>query len=236
MRDGRNSQTTRGLGVRLTDLTDLELAKTLEEAVKRLAKSGWTLPMYMTMELMVEIAQCTDDEIDEHFAEFYDNAQVFRRLKRDLLTSERLADWRQLLEQCFENYEGGKHLICIPALLSILEGGLVLADGATFVNADQRIEYFKQKISTYDPESLRRLMWKSMNTFFSLLYRKRDFAKERPPNLNRHWILHGRDLPSEWRRADALRLFNGLLTLNSLPLIQPAPRNARRRQPSASHS
>lgn len=35
--------------------------------------------------------------------------------------------------------------------------------------------------------------------------------------INRNWILHGRDNPSQWREVDALRLFN---ILNSIQFLQ----------------
>ncbi len=80
----------------------------------------------------------------------------------------------------------------------------------------ERVAYLRGKIEAADPESLDRATWNSMNIFFALLYEKSDFRTAPPPKLNRHWSLHGRDLPSSWRRADALRLLHALATLCTL--------------------
>jgi hypothetical protein len=86
-----------------------------------------------------------------------------------------------------------------------------------FVRADDRIRYFKSKMDACGADSLNHDMWNSMNTFVSTLYQDSDFnADSLPSKLNRHWILHGKDLPYSWRRADALRLFHALSTLCSL--------------------
>jgi len=46
--------------------------------------------------------------------------------------------------------------------------------------------------------------WSALATFIGKLYEPSDFSKGRPPLLNRHWILHGRD-STQWTVADAHR-------------------------------
>jgi hypothetical protein len=49
-----------------------------------------------------------------------------------------------------------------------------------------------------------------------------EFDKEdarRPFLVNRNWVLHGRDNPSLWKRVDALRLFNAIITLTVLSFL-----------------
>ena len=54
-----------------------------------------------------------------------------------------------------------------------------------------------------------------MALFVEKLFQQAPFEDVRPAFMNRHWILHGRDSAS-WSRADALRLFNALQTVDSL--------------------
>lgn len=195
-----------------------DLMSETKAGAERLAKAGWTLPVHMTAGEMLELLEETDnDKIDEDFMAFYHDGEALPLLKRALLGAARLRDWQPLLEQCFGNYEKGDYLICIPALLTVLEGGLALPEGASFVGVNERIAYFRDKIAASTPDSLHQVMWESINTFTAALYEKSDFgAGTRPSRLNRHWILHGRDLPSSWRQADALRLFHALSTLCTL--------------------
>jgi hypothetical protein len=127
-----------------------------------------------------------------------------------------LKTWRTLLAQCFENYEAGKHQICIPALLSILEGVLALPEKEYFIKPQERIDFFKNKVAS-SSGSTAELLWKTLDTFFAMLYAKSDFnTGSRPTSINRHWILHGRDEPDAWRPADALRLMHALSTVSAL--------------------
>jgi len=194
----------------------LEFKSDCTNGAERLARSGWTLPISMTIPDMIELLRVPDDEIDDAFIAAYEEEDGFSWLKREINAAARLKGWQPLLEQCLDNYEKGNHAICVPALLSVLEGAIAKPDGLLFVKSEERLAYFKAKIEAADAESLDRATWNSMNIFFGLLYEKSDFRTAPPPKLNRHWILHGRDLPSSWRRADALRLFHALTTLCTL--------------------
>jgi hypothetical protein len=194
-----------------------EVMRECEDGAERLAKSGWTLPVQMSPRQMVELLKRkTEDELDQDFIAFYHEDGELHRLKPTLLQSARLKTWNSLLEQCFENYEAGKYLICIPALLSVLEGAIASSEGAQFVRAQQRIDFFRNKVEVSSAGSLKELMWKTLDVFIARLYEPSDFRGSRPLRLNRHWILHGRDLPSDWTTADALRLFHALATVSTL--------------------
>jgi DNA-binding phage protein len=194
-----------------------EFLRACEKGAERLARSGWTLPISMTVEDLRDLINITgDDAIDGAFIAAYHEEGWLASLKDTLLNSARLKDWQLLVTQCLENYEKGNHVICIPALLSVLEGVVARPEGISFMRVEERIAYFRDKIDTAKPESLDRATWTSMNIFFELLYQKGDFAVAPPLKLNRNWILHGRDLPSSWRQQDALRLFHALATLCTL--------------------
>lgn len=194
-----------------TDLTPL-----YKDGAARLAKFGWTVPMQMGLRQMLEILKETDaDAIDKYFLNFYHQRYGDPPLRdlQGISRSALLSGWRALLEQCFDNYARGQHLICIPALLTVLEGAIAVPEGAMFVNSPQRKALFDEKIE--EGGDLGGTVWDSMRIFFDNLYQNSDFAGARPSSLNRHWILHGRDEP-DWRQADALRLFHTLFTLSSI--------------------
>lgn len=194
-----------------TDLTPL-----YKDGAARLATFGWTVPMQMSLRQMLEILKETDaDAIDKYFLTFYHQGYGDPPLRnlQGISRSPLLSRWGALLEQCFENYGRGQHLICIPALLTVLEGAIAVPEGAMFVNSPQRRALFAAKVE--EGGDLEGTVWDSLRIFFDNLYQNSDFAGARPSNLNRHWILHGRDEP-DWRRADALRLFHTLFTLSSI--------------------
>jgi hypothetical protein len=205
-------------GVRELFIHAAEVMHECGDGAERLAKSGWTLPVHMSPGQMVRVLRKkTENEIDEEFIAFYHEDGQFQRLKSALLGSPRLQAWDPLLGQCFENYEAAKHVICIPALLSMLEGAIALSDSAAFVRVQERVAFFKNKIQLSSTGSVKELMWKTLDAFISRLYGCSDFKTGAPPSRpNRHWILHGRDLPTQWSSADALRLFHALSTLCSV--------------------
>lgn len=41
----------------------------------------------------------------------------------------------------------------------------------------------------------------------------------RLPMINRDWVLHGRDYPSNWKQVDALRLLSALHTIIELDFL-----------------
>jgi hypothetical protein len=118
-----------------------------------------------------------------------------------------------LLEQCLESYERGNYLICVPALIAVLEGAIAFPEGVAFIHGWGRRAFFDCKIADCDSDLLSRALWESMDIFVSHLFEHAPFGGARPPRLNRHWILHGRDVP-DWGQAEALRLFQALQTLS----------------------
>lgn len=188
----------------------VDLSGMFREGAARLASFGWTVPMDMGLREIMEILEATDaDAIDDYFLAFYDGDGSLRGIENSAL----LRRWRPLLEQCFENYERAQHLICIPALLTVLEGAIAVPEGSMFIGSSKRKELFDAKVK--QGGDIVRTVWESLRIFFDSLYQNSHFSGARPTHLNRHWILHGRDEP-DWRRADALRLFHTLFTLSSI--------------------
>lgn len=182
------------------------------EGADRLGRCGWTLPVHMSPGEMLHVLQeKNEDTIDDYFIAFYHEHNEIPFLKQGLSKSHHLQPWRPLLEQCFENYERDNYIICIPALLTILEGAANLP-----IKSSERAKFLKDRIAYAPADSLNQVMWMTINGLVERLYKTSDFAGAPPAILNRHWVLHGRDLPKDWRKADALRLFHALSTLCSI--------------------
>ena len=54
--------------------------------------------------------------------------------------------------------------------------------------------------------------------FLKCVFKAGNFDRnpERLEIINRDWVLHGRDYPSNWKQVDALRLLNALHTIIEL--------------------
>lgn len=183
-----------------------------------LGEYGWTLPMSMSPFQLHEILELNDPAlIEAEFVKYYsqDNGSTYARLSRKLLSSPDLALWRDLLDQCCRAYERGEYLIAVPSLLTVLEGAIAVPENAKFVGGEDRKRYFEEKIAAAPSDSVTQYMWRSVGTFVKMLFQKKTFGTPPPAQLNRHWILHGRDTP-DWGRADCLRLFQAIETIISL--------------------
>jgi hypothetical protein len=94
------------------------------EACEQLAQFGWTLPMQLTPADVIDLAREPIDKVDAFFVDRYTAGDfaALRRARRELLSRPGLSTWWQLLDECFEVFESGKHLITVPALISTIEG------------------------------------------------------------------------------------------------------------------
>ncbi len=190
-----------------------------EKASKALAEYGWTLPMQLTPGEVVGLAGQPIEEIDAFFVDLYtdEDCAALRRAGRELLTRKGLLAWRGLLEECLEVFEEGRYLVTIPALISTIEG-VVATAGNSLHNRNVSKSFLTGVCANKAnacPRSIHGIMWRSLEIFVEKLFQNAPFDRNRPPIINRHWILHGRDL-ANWTKADSLRLFCALETIDSL--------------------
>jgi hypothetical protein len=187
-----------------------------EASGKRLAELGWAVPMNFTMSQEIALADPanSDEDIERCIVDFYlcDQHKQLRRLYDDLIATEVLSQWHPLLRQCFKAFELNLHLVTIPSLISVLEGAIAQKCNTLRTKNVHVIGPTKAKAcqeNQRSPYNIDYFIWSSLAAFIEKLYDRSDFSKERPPSLNRHWILHGRD-STQWTVADAIRLFNAL--------------------------
>lgn len=188
----------------------------LAESAEKLGHMGWTIPMWATPREIHDLLESVEDEqeLDDYFLEYYD----IETLKSDLLGSQLLTQWKPLLEECLEAYVSGLYKICIPSLVTVIEGAAARLGGQFERTADvERIA--REMVREYEKGSLSRAIWISIHSFLTELFQYVSFSSE-APRLNRHWILHGRS-PAEWTKADALRLFHCLHVLAEMSVKAP---------------
>jgi hypothetical protein len=192
-----------------------------KKAVIRMAECGWTAPDWMGLEDLSNLAEATDEEIEEFFVEGYlggeNNGGMLNLTATALLSSPELARWNGLLEEVFECMQIGKRRVCVISLLTVLEGFL-----AQFLVGQQIMPAHKTKVADYlkrtqrhEDSTYEAIWWISAVNFLNLLFKDSDFQSDCPSFINRHWILHGRS-ETEWATADALKLINALSTLHWL--------------------
>jgi hypothetical protein len=195
--------------------------ESVRDASERLAALGWTLPMQLSPMDIIELAGAPIEEAEAVLVAFYteDEFKALRRVRQEILARPALSDWKTLLDECFEVFEAGKHLVTVPALISTIEG--VVARAANSSRKQSVSSKFLASIcadkakASASPSSIEALMWRSLQIFIEKLFQHAPFDKSRPPVINRHWILHGRD-SSDWTIVDSLRLFCALETVDSL--------------------
>jgi hypothetical protein len=189
-----------------------DLEQEFIDASKTVAGYGWTIPASMSPREFFYIATLGNREsVDNCFLDFYERSNCCR-VPGPATGSTSFVNWHNLLTECYASYQSGRYVICIPALITILEGAITFQESTSFRRGSEREAFFNGKIAACGDDMLARAFWESVYVFTSSLFQYASFEGTRPPAINRHWILHGRDV-SDWRQADALRLFQALETL-----------------------
>jgi len=191
--------------------------RALEGEVKSLAAQGWTIPMWATPSEVVEILRHTQEgKIDDFFVRYYstDDARHLQRLRTELSSAKRYTRWIPLLEQSFDGYNQGMYLVVVPSLLTVLDGAVAQAGGPEAWRSTNVKNVAAKTLQSASSNSITRVIWASIVAFISNVFQYHDFADDRLAQINRHWILHGRDVP-DWGQADCLRLFQAIHTIRS---------------------
>jgi hypothetical protein len=199
------------------DSSGLHLGESVRQDFHTMATRGWTIQMSLTPGIWAGLANQTPEETDQFFVTFYteDNFAALHEVRQELTGRTSLAQWKALLEECFESLEAGRHLITVPALLLIIEGVVASAGQALTEQRVRLVRICAENAKKSTPSFMKAEMWNSMELFLEKLFQPAPFDDAKPAFINRHWILHGRDSTS-WTVADALRLFNALQTVDSL--------------------
>ncbi|MDC2866500.1 hypothetical protein [Bacillus sp. BP-3] len=214
--------------VPLRDIDLKEVERSWKKSAEKLGKKGWTIPMNMTPGEVIGLSQIEDqDELDSVLYDFYSNEKEYQHIKRIVLEHELVNDWKELLEQCFENYETGNYLITIPNLFIIIENIahiLISPRYQKYINPNKRTSLrakYKKVQQEIKTDRTYIIFYVSVAEFLNKIFVFGDFDNNltRLSIINRDWVLHGRDYPSNWRKVDALRLFSALHTIIELDFL-----------------
>jgi hypothetical protein len=188
----------------------------LEADAEWLATSGWTIPMWRDPQI-VNTLRTSTGSLDAAFVAYYtrNRSAKLDGVWADLLASDGLRHWRPLLEQSMASYRDRRYAVVIPALLLIVEGAVArgAADFRRPVSSPKPSADRKRKDT---PAGMRRLIWASIDAFVRAVFDRAPFDQSRPAMLNRHWILHGRELRLWARRRECIRLFHALHTISTV--------------------
>jgi hypothetical protein len=191
------------------------------ERVELLAQRGWTLPMEMSLPEFYALVMSDDltlESIEGRFLDYYtrDCGTQFIKLKDELLNSDHLVFWKPLLEQVFDDLSRDHFAVCVPSLLSILEGAIAIPWKVAFQTKKERQKFFQRRIDGAQAGDFNYFLWKSIAVFVENVFEEgvKPGRKHVPPKRN--LILHGKSNPATWNRGDCLRLLQALLSLELL--------------------
>lgn len=198
----------------------------IEKTLNSLAKKGWTLEYSSEITYLnsKEIASYSQHKTDEIFLLHYEdnNNENFNHMKTEVLNN--IDDkWKNTLSDCFELYENGKYRVIIPLLCSMIEGMIIHLMDYDEKEMQSRgyglTKAWKKKIekeSNGEKGLLLLTTYSLIQYLMSSFFTGHNFDSKRPKQLNRNWVLHGRDNPELWTKVDALKLFNKIATFEMI--------------------
>lgn len=180
-----------------------------------LAEMGWMISPDWTFPIIEKLLETENQEkVDDllYFGYYTcdDNEELnelFALLQDD--KSGLLSRWRPLINDCISSYRSGYYRVCLPSLISVIEGVLAMQCG----NGDKTrniLKFLDDQIDKCKKDSVNKMIWISSRAFIDKLFSYHNFNDERMPLINRHWVEHGRDECNHWKEIDAIRLFNAL--------------------------
>ncbi|WP_163581126.1 hypothetical protein [Gracilibacillus saliphilus] len=188
------------------------------ENIEKLANNnslrGWTLSgeIDTSFYLNEELLDRDQDYIDEYFLNYFESdSQKNLLIMKNSITNSIDDKWKSVVEDCFLLYKTDKYKITIPMLITIIEGEI------SKIAESNKVGYYllKDWEEIINPED--KLMFIVTYTLHQFLageiFASKNFNDERGTNINRNWVLHGRDNPSLWTRTDVLKLMNIISTL-----------------------
>ena len=194
-----------------------KLPKAHKEFVRRaevIGSAGWTIPMWMDfsdVHKAYDAASHSRLQLDEYYLDFYRSKRgvvEFENIVNTLISAKNTDRWKPLLRESKCAFDAGHFVVCVPALLSILEGLLLENAGKLGTRTGPKQVAGDKKEDSSDAFVVAAID-ANMYNFICVLYKDHDFGKKEPEMLNRHWVLHGRCLPTT-PEADAIRLFQAL--------------------------
>lgn len=191
---------------------------------QRLAEAGWSYPSSFSLEQIEKLAtnDLSDNEIDEWMIKIYchDEHKILQNMINETVLSDEFADimdieradfseWAVLLQEALQCFLEQRYLITIPALITIIEGTL---RKELEITGTRVIQPVKDKSEQSHSMIFEETNWKTLLAVIEPLYRRVEFTSSIEPELNRHWVMHGKATPKQ-AKLSSLKLFNIVGTL-----------------------
>ena len=186
------------------------------QAARALGRAGRTVPLWATQTVLLEqILPVSPDGLDPLFESLYaaDQGAHDEWLLDSINGDPRLARWRPLITECVASWRNGRYLVVVPALFAVLDG-LIAVVGGQLRSRSKPIAIVKEWLEYEDQPRVSWLAWVSIEAFVKALFGGAEFSEERPPVVNRNWVMKGRD-GNVSTRLDCLGLFQAIDTIAS---------------------
>lgn len=195
--------------------------KRIQEITNDNSKCGWTLTGEMSLADYLEddLVGISHEEKDQYFYNYYSkkNWQQFGYMKQEIVEMIE-PRWTGLIQECFDSFENDKYKLVIPALFTIVEGEMShvfqshKGSRALIILMETQAENEESKMKQIS-------LYSVVHSMKEQLFLSHKFYENRNGLINRHWVLHGRDKPSHWKKEDALRLINIISSLQFIKEI-----------------
>lgn len=199
----------------------MRVFRTALEKSESVGRFGWTIPYDASPREIVNIIESITDEASADFAflEYFtaDGGYALDALIEKTLANPDLGYWKDVLEEAAFCLRNKKYRVSVLALLPIFEG---LCARRFAVLEFQKGEARRQvresrRQQAIQSNSIERYAWLTFVGFAHTIFHSSDFFGLPPLALNRHWVLHGRDIPQA-KLEDCLRLLLALDTISQL--------------------
>lgn len=186
--------------------------KELDVAVSKLSAEGWTLPGEWGIFLIKRLANTSELDDLNTFLQWYFTQEDNFHIKQMVyyISHSKIKDnVKKLFDECWQAYQMKLYAICSTALIAVIEG--ILSEFSDDRRDIRMMKICQSKVDSFPAAGsvIQKHIWQSYNLFIRNLYQKSDFTSNEPPQINRHWLLHGRSA-YEIDELDCIRLINAV--------------------------
>jgi hypothetical protein len=194
------------------------------EKAESIGRLGWFIPGHATPGQIVSIFDSITDEAsaDAAYLSYFTSFDGYslNALVNKTLKDPQLAPWKPLLKEAVFCLRKKKYRVCIASTLPVLDGLCArLFSLPYFYSKDTRRAFLDDRRQWVASNGfIMRYQWMAFIGFIETLFSYSDFSNPptTPPSvLNRHLLLHGRNIPQA-KLEDCLRLLLALDAISGL--------------------
>lgn len=196
--------------------------KEFTESFKRNMKYGWALSAQMPFVKYQKIASSDYNKAftDKYFLELfeYNNGELYEA-EKEYIISHSTAEWDKLYTNCFSVIENEMYNIAIPSLIVAIEYELILISKSEKIGKNL-IKHVRSILEKNKADSVYRYVigTQLLQMLKNDIFGKVSFVttERRPMVINRNLVLHGRDNPTSWNKAEVFKLITIISSLKML--------------------